>query len=77
MHQGRKDVLAGPFPKDTGSNLPCDTNAAIFVFVSIPFYQFFFFILITLHNVFLVIIFNRDLLCMICLSLTHIEKVTR
>lgn len=61
MYQCRKDVLAGPFPKDIGSNLPCDTNAAIFVFVSIPFYQVvFFFILITLHNVFLVIIFNRD-----------------
>lgn len=42
MYQCRKDVLAGPFPKDTGSNLPCDTNAAIFVFVSIPFYQVFF-----------------------------------
>lgn len=56
MYQCGKDVLAGPFPKDTGSNLPCDTNAAIFVFVSIPFYQVFFFILITLHNVFLVII---------------------
>lgn len=60
MYQCRKDVLSVPFPKDTGSNQPCDTNAAIFVFVSIPFYQGFFFILITLHNVFLVIIFNRD-----------------
>lgn len=56
MYQCHKDVIVGPFPKDTGSNLPCDTNTVIFVFVSIPFQQVFFFILITLLNVFLVII---------------------